>query len=188
METLEAVDQGALHPFRHLADVALLRPILIGLHFLGDPYVLLVLLFLAVVGLMMANDRKAAILLAVTVFAALGLALGLKRVVNRERPGLAWSHKFLVEPESKSFPSAHALGSTALYGGLGLMLMRRTGKSWPMIFGGVLAFLAGFDRMLIGHNYLSDVLAGWAAGALLVMIAGDVDRRMRAKPQVEASS
>ena len=78
---------------------------------------------------------------------------------------------------SNSFPSAHALGATAIYASLGALLRRRLKRRWPMLLGILFSFLAGIDRLLVGHNYLSDVLVGWSAGAVLAMICADLDKR-----------
>lgn len=174
---LEGIDQGALYPFRVVAEIAALRPILIGLYYLGHPLVLGGILLLAVVWFIAHKQTRPALLLAVTVLAALGLAYGGKMAVNRARPNLHVRGRVLDEPASPSFPSAHALAGTALYAGLGVLLSRRMSRRWPTVLGITLAFLVGVDRLLVCHNYLSDVLVGWAAGTVLAMICIDLDKR-----------
>ncbi len=177
MDLLEGIDQGALYPFRHIAEIGALRPLLIALYYLGHPFVLLGILFLAVVCWFARKEPRPALLLAVTVLGALGLAHAGKIAVNRTRPNLHIRPPVLEEPTSMSFPSAHALAGTALYAALGLLVARRMSRRWPLVLGIALAFLAGLDRLLVGHNYVSDVLVGWAAGTVLVMLCADLDKR-----------
>jgi len=105
------------------------------------------------------------------VLAFLGaLALGFLGValVPRPWPNPGWH---LLSPlTTNSFPSLHAIGAAAVYGSLGVILARRTGKRWPLIAGPFLALLAGVGQFLVGHNFLTDVFAGWMAGAVLVML------------------
>ena len=89
-------------------------------------------------------------------------------------------------PPSPSFPSGHALESTAVYGGLALTLGRRLRRRCPraVVFalGVALPLLIGFSRVYLSVHYLTDVLAGWAAGLALALLAGWADRRWRARP------
>jgi undecaprenyl-diphosphatase len=177
MDLLEGIDQGALYPFRAVAEIALLRPLLIALYYLGHPIVLLGILVLAVAWFLARKQTRPALLLAVTVLTALGLAYAGKFVVNRQRPNANIRGRVLDDPPSPSFPSAHTLGGTALYVSLGVLVSRRLSRRWPRALGFALAFLAGVDRLLTCHNYLSDVLVGWAAGSALAMLCVDLDRR-----------
>ena len=184
MEWLESLDQGAQHPFRFVGPIGALRPLLIALYYLGHPIGILVVLLLAVAGLQLYRQTRSAIILAVAVLLALVAARGSKIVFDRTRPNVSWTP--IPEPESKSFPSGHALAATALYPLLGVIIRRRTGRRWPAILGVLLAFLAGLQRLLVGHNYVSDVLAGWAAGALILLIAMDLEARGSAKQHAES--
>jgi undecaprenyl-diphosphatase len=177
MDLLEGIDQGALYPFRYVAEIAALRPILIALYYLGHPFVLGGVLLLAVLWLLGRKEARTALLLAVTTLAAFGLAHAGKMAVNRTRPNLHIRGQVLDEPASPSFPSAHTLAGTALYASLGVIVARRLSRRWPRALGIALAFLAGLDRLLTCHNYLSDVLVGWAAGTVLAMICVDLDKR-----------
>src|SRR5438445_3565178 len=105
MELLEGIDQGALYPFRAVAEIAALRPLLIALYYLGHPFVLLGVLLLAIVWFLARKEARPALLLAVTVLAALGLAYAGKLAVNRDRPNMNIRGKVLDEPDSPSFPS-----------------------------------------------------------------------------------
>jgi undecaprenyl-diphosphatase len=186
MEFIEAIDQGAVHPFRHVAAITALRPLLIGMAYLGEMVVLLAVLLLGVYLLQSRRQTRAAWLVALTTGVAALVTYGSKQVVDRAWPNVVWTP--LPVTETKSFPSGHALLATVVYGSLGAVLARRVASRRTAITLRILAvllpFLAGLARLLVGHNYVTDVLAGWAAGVLLVLICVDLDKRgTEVKPQ-----
>jgi membrane protein DedA with SNARE-associated domain/membrane-associated phospholipid phosphatase len=91
----------------------------------------------------------------------------LKGLFARPRPH--FEHPLLVET-SYSFPSGHAMESFVVYGMLAYfaVLALRTWASRVGVVCGaaLLVVLIGFSRMYLGVHYLSDVLAGYAAGAV----------------------
>src|SRR5215208_4409319 len=91
----------------------------------------------------------------------------LKGLFERPRPYL--EHPLLIET-SYSFPSGHAMESFVVYGMLAYFVIL-TLRSWEsrvaVVFGAaLLVVLIGFSRMYLGVHYLSDVLAGYAAGGV----------------------
>jgi membrane protein DedA with SNARE-associated domain/membrane-associated phospholipid phosphatase len=91
----------------------------------------------------------------------------LKGLFARPRPH--FEHPLLVE-SSYSFPSGHAMESFVVYGMLAYFAVLAL-RSWEsrvgVIFGAALLIvLIGFSRMYLGVHYLSDVLAGYAAGGV----------------------
>lgn len=181
MEFIEAIDQGAVHPFRHVVPLTALHPLLIGMAYLGEQIVLLMVLLIGIFLLQMRRATHAAWLVALTVGVAALITYVGKQAVNRDWPNTDWSRKVLLVTETKSFPSGHALLATAVYGALGILLARRMASRRSAIILRVLAFLlpflAGLARLLVGHQYVTDVLAGWAAGTLLVLICVDLDKK-----------
>jgi membrane protein DedA with SNARE-associated domain/membrane-associated phospholipid phosphatase len=112
----------------------------------------------------------------------------LKGVFARPRPHFA--HPLLVET-SYSFPSGHAMESFVVYGMLAYfaVLALRTWESRVgVVFGAaLLVVLIGFSRMYLGVHYLSDVLAGYAAGGvwLSTLITGaETIRRSKKKAKL----
>ncbi len=100
----------------------------------------------------------------------------LKNIFLRPRPDfpLAYSHE-----TGYSFPSGHAMISLAFYGIIAY-LITITHKDLkikiPILIGlFILSVLIGFSRLYLGVHYLTDVLAGWAAGGLwmAICILGD---------------
>jgi membrane protein DedA with SNARE-associated domain/membrane-associated phospholipid phosphatase len=91
----------------------------------------------------------------------------LKGLFARPRPH--FEHPLLVET-SYSFPSGHAMEAFVVYGMLAYFTVLAL-RSWEsrvaVIFGAaLLVVLIGFSRMYLGVHYLSDVLAGYAAGGV----------------------
>jgi membrane protein DedA with SNARE-associated domain/membrane-associated phospholipid phosphatase len=86
-----------------------------------------------------------------------------------ERPRPYFAHPLLVET-SYSFPSGHAMESFVVYGMLAYFTVLAL-RSWKarvaVVFGAaLLVMLIGFSRMYLGVHYLSDVIAGYAAGGV----------------------
>jgi membrane-associated phospholipid phosphatase len=112
--------------------------------------------------------------------ALLALALGggallnllLKLAFGRPRPVLPDP---FVTLESLSFPSGHAMVSTIFYGLAGWLLWRRAAARWQRrlaALGAVGMIIAvGASRVYLGAHYLTDVLAGFAAGAAWLAFA-----------------
>ena len=95
----------------------------------------------------------------------------LKFAFHRSRP--AWDDPILTIG-SFSFPSSHAMTATLLYGFLAAFGVRKA-QAWrwrvaTVLGAGVLVLLIGFSRLYLGVHYLSDVLAGMAAGAAWLVI------------------
>ena len=177
MNMLEAMDQGAVHALRH-ALLPWTRPVFVCLYYLGDPRVVAGLTLFAAGALAGWRRGRQALLLLCAVAIAFGLAYGVKPLVNRQRPNvLDWSP--MLTPPTSSFPSEHTLTATALYGTLALLLRRQTTRPAPRLWlavGGLeLPFLAGLMCLLLGLNYVTDVVAGWAGGASLAFAAAWVD-------------
>jgi membrane-associated phospholipid phosphatase len=96
----------------------------------------------------------------------------LKLIIHRQRP--TGSEGF-VYGQSFSFPSGHAMGSLIGYGMLAYLLI----SLWPtarrrplavVAYALVLTLLIGFSRLYLGVHYLSDVIAGYAAGSLWLAV------------------
>jgi undecaprenyl-diphosphatase len=116
------------------------------------------------------------------------LSNAVKLLVDRPRPPLA---QMLGHFTGSAFPSGHAAQSIAVYGVLAALLAGSgaswTGKvmSWSAAF--VVAGVVGVSRIYLGAHWLTDVLAGWALGALwlfaLVTTLRTRDRLRGSSPQ-----
>jgi len=91
----------------------------------------------------------------------------LKLIFKSPRP--FWvSDKINAGAEHYSFglPSGHAMNSAAVWG----WTAREIKRPWAYWAMGILIFLIGFSRIVLGVHFISDVLLGWLLGALLVLL------------------
>ena len=122
---------------------------------------------------------------------AIGLASAgnqaLKAVIARARPDLLDP---LVDERGFSFPSGHSLLGMVAWGILAVLVMR---SRLPLnVRRGVVAVLAvlilliGLSRVWLGVHYPTDVLAGWTAGAVIVLLYARLTRRVSPEPAAAA--
>ena len=101
------------------------------------------------------------------VFAGCLLQFLLKDIFQRQRP--QFPNPLILET-SWSFPSGHAMASLIGYGLLAYLLW----LAWPrwrhrlivVSATAMLILVIGFSRLYLGAHYFSDVVAGYAAGAV----------------------
>jgi undecaprenyl-diphosphatase len=96
----------------------------------------------------------------------------IKQMVHRTRP--VYGAAYLTD-NSFSFPSGHAVGSII---GIG-MLLYVLGMYWhprhwawvaTLVLGIAAVILVGLSRVYLGVHYPSDVLGGWALGAVWMAV------------------
>ncbi|GMK41491.1 hypothetical protein PCCS19_45480 [Paenibacillus sp. CCS19] len=96
----------------------------------------------------------------------------LKGWVDRPRPAGAWG----IEVDGSSFPSGNAMLAMAVYGTItaSFVLYALAGRAakWIASTVGIIGIACvGFSRLFFGVHYLSDIAAGYAAGALVMLPA-----------------
>ena len=101
-------------------------------------------------------------LLVITSFAAY-IATVLKNIMKIPRPP---AEHWKTEPDSYSFPSGHAYGSTTLWS----YVMIYTRQKFFIILGMVIIVLVALSRVYLGVHYPSDVYVGVALGILTVLL------------------
>ena len=98
-----------------------------------------------------------------------GLNFGLKQLFERPRPNL---FEEIATLHSYSFPSGHAMAAAAIYGMMAVVAARLVPRVGVWI--GVLAFwlavLIGLSRIYLGVHWVTDVLAGYAAGSTILSV------------------
>ena len=141
---------------------------------LGDTAVVLALVALVYWFGRTDNWQQRGLLVAVAV-AALTLTVGLKGVLDVQRPlyaARAAGDPLAFAPESYngfSTPSGHATGAAAVYGGLAALT--DIGKRWQRSLVATLVVAAvAFSRVVLGVHYLGDVVLGVALGLGLVFL------------------
>ena len=89
-----------------------------------------------------------------------------KHGYERIRPDL-WPS---IAPESSfSFPSGHAMQSTALAAALVVLLWPTAARLATLVAASLFAVLVGVSRVYLGVHFPSDILAGWAASVAWVV-------------------
>jgi len=113
------------------------------------------------------RTRLALVLMSVILLGR-GLSEVQKYEIARARPTL---EPHLVIVQTSSFPSGHAASSMIFYLSLALTLTARSGWRWVIAACAVaLSLLIGASRVMLGVHWPSDVVGGWAFGALWVLL------------------
>ena len=72
--------------------------------------------------------------------------------------------KYDVAAQGYSFPSGHSAGAAAVYGSTAIQMR----KKWITALAFILPLLVGISRVVVGAHFPTDVLVGWALGALVI--------------------
>jgi undecaprenyl-diphosphatase len=147
----------------------------------------LTVLTMIVAGYLLVAGKKATALFLIAAVAS-GATLGtlLKLGFERPRPEIV-AH--LVQVNTTSFPSGHAMNSAVVYLTLGALLAR-TEPDWRVrtyIVAVAIALTAviGFSRVYLGVHWPSDVLAGWVVGAIWAVLCSFIARALQARRTIE---
>lgn len=161
--------------------------IMLAVTFLGSGWVVIPLAGL-VAALLIAWRRRwlDALVLVTSAGGAVALAQVLKLLVQRSRPDFVDP---LVPVDGYSFPSGHATTSAAFFVALAVLgtgwVRHWESRAYVLLAALAVVILIGFSRLYLGAHYLTDVLAGFAAGAFWATIcitAGTVLSRARGEP------
>jgi undecaprenyl-diphosphatase len=156
------LDKGILLAIQKL-HAPLLDRIMLGITFLGEPVVLLLICLGLGIGLPYYKRRTEATTLGITAVGAIGLNYLLKVLFGRARPAL-WDR--IIDVGLHSFPSGHAMASMAIYGFIGYILAKRFPQRQKQISASTVVLIAaiGFSRLYLGVHWPTDVAAGYVAG------------------------
>jgi membrane protein DedA with SNARE-associated domain/membrane-associated phospholipid phosphatase len=139
---------------------------------LGSLPVALVLVGLTCVFLVTRREPWRAFVLALALALTWVVVHVTKAAVDRPRPA-----RGLVDADGSSFPSGHAayaLAWVAVAVMLSHVLPSLASRFAFVTVGIVIAVVVGATRLYLRAHYLSDVLAGWAAGAAIFALCGIV--------------
>ncbi len=130
--------------------------------------------------LWLARRRAEAAWLLASILGASAANAVIKLVVDRPRPTVV---DHLANVSNASFPSGHAMISTAILLTVGAMLAetQRTAaaRTYLMAGAGVLSVLIGLSRIYLGVHWPTDVLAGWCFGAVWALVVFAANRALR---------
>jgi undecaprenyl-diphosphatase len=167
-------------PFLHGIRSPLLDAVMNGLTAMGSTIVVLPI-FLATLGALYLKRRYGAMLfLSIALGGSLVIDATMKLIFERPRPKLDYA---AVLPDY-SFPSGHAMNGVAFYVAIALIIWsvfsRRVGLASTVI-AAALAIGIGVSRIYLGFHYLTDVVGGWLAGIVWLLVAGAA---FRARPNI----
>lgn len=141
-----------------------------------------------IIYLVIQHKLRAALLVGLAVVGGMVLSQLLKSLFDRPRPDLV-SHGSYVY--FASFPSGHSMLSAATYLTLGALLARlqkrRRLKLYILALAATITVLVGISRVYLGVHWPTDVLAGWAAGAVWAAFCGLVMWWLQHKGEVETT-
>ena len=104
----------------------------------------------------------------------------IKLIVGRSRP-----EYILVNESMSSFPSGHAMGSTALYGYLiYLVINSNLNNKNKAILSTLLVLLIisiGISRIILGAHYFSDIIGGIIISTLIIIIHLEINIYLKNK-------
>lgn len=137
--------------------------------YLGSPYAFIVISILITLIFWKRKLLKDALWLNITLLAASKLNYYLKNFFARQRPG----GEMFTYAAGFSFPSGHAMISAAFYGFLAYLVLKylpaHTGRK-VAVFLIVLILLIGLSRVYLNVHYMTDVLAGFIGGGVLLAV------------------
>ena len=178
------VTRAAVHQLASPLVTAVMR----GFSFIGSTIALSAGTIFVVYRFAMRKWKREAILFALTMVGAGLLNITLKLAFKRPRPVPFFN---LSPPETYSFPSGHSLTSAVFFGALAAILTARI-KSRRVqtaiwIVSTAMFLLIGLSRIYLGVHYTTDVIAGFAAALIWILVVRFVEmglvRRRRRKIQ-----
>ena len=150
----------------HANSSSALDPFVLFFTHLGGPIVMPLASLAIVIALFTQHQRSRALFFALAMIGELLLNQGAKLLFARPRPDL-WAH--LVEEKAFSFPSGHAMASSAFVTALILLLWYTRWRTLVIFVGALFVVLVCSSRLYLGVHYPSDVLTGALASLAWVV-------------------
>jgi len=167
-------------PFLHSIRTPLLDAIMNGFTALGSTVVVLPIFIVSLAALYLKRRYGAMLFLAIALGGSLLIDFVMKLIFERPRPKLDYA---TVLPDY-SFPSGHAMNGVAFYVSIALILWTVFGRRVGIISTIVAVALAigiGTSRIYLGFHYFTDVVGGWLAGIVWLLVVGAA---FRARPNI----
>jgi undecaprenyl-diphosphatase len=140
-------------------------------NFASRPYQYAVYIFFTVIWIFAERKWREPFVLGVCIFGIRYSNHWLKNFYDRDRPAF---HP-VIEISGYSFPSGHAMISIAFFSMLAFLLVQNYAfirHYKKIVYGltGLFVFLVGFSRVYLGVHYPTDVLSGFFAGGIWLLV------------------
>ncbi|CAM3961060.1 phosphatase PAP2 family protein [Staphylococcus schweitzeri] len=159
-----------VYEFIYASESFITTSIMLGATKVGEVWAMLCISLLLVAYLMLKRHKIEALFFALTMALSGILNPALKNIFDRERPTLLR----LIDITGFSFPSGHAMGSTAYFGS-GIYILNRFGhgNSKGLLIGlcSVMILLISISRVYLGVHYPTDIIAGIIGGVFCIILS-----------------
>jgi undecaprenyl-diphosphatase len=158
-------DIAVLNALRQLSSPTL-DTAMIAITTLGSAVVVIAGVAIATGILAYLHRRRQAVFLLFSAAGTGAINIGFKYLFQRDRPSL-WQQ--IVTENGFSFPSGHAMISSALALSVILICWNTRYRVWAIVGGSVYFLLVGLSRLYLGVHFPSDVLGGWCVSLLWIL-------------------
>lgn len=151
-----------------------------GISFLGSTLFLTLATAAVIIWFASRKWGREAKLMAATMIGASLLNVSLKMAFKRPRPVPFFD---LLPPESYSFPSGHSLTSACFFGAFAAIISARMKSRRARIMVWVVCVITfvviGLSRIYLGVHHTTDVIAGFAAALIWILVVRFVEMTLR---------
>ena len=172
--------RAAIHQFASPALTTAMR----GISFLGSTLFLTIATIAVIIWFALRKWGREAKLMAATMLGASALNVTLKLAFKRARPIPFYD---LLPPESYSFPSGHSLTSACFFGAFAAIIMARmkSRRARTLVWIACIAMflLIGLSRIYLGVHHTTDVIAGFAAALIWILVVRFVEMTLRRRKE-----
>ncbi|PNZ14877.1 phosphatase PAP2 family protein [Staphylococcus simiae] len=159
-----------VYDFIYASESFITTAIMLGSTKVGEVWAMLSLSLTLVAYLMLKKYKIEALFFMLTMALSGILNPVLKNIFDRERPTLLR----LIDISGFSFPSGHAMGSTAYFGSVAYIINRVDhGYSQGLLIGlcALMILLVSVSRVYLGVHYPTDIIAGIIGGAFCIVLS-----------------
>ena len=172
-----AFDEGILQ-WLHAQSSPALESVFFFFTTMGNVEFILPIALLIFGTLLYKKQRRNALLFAFGVGGAALANFILKLIFQRDRPSF-WES--IVIEHGYSFPSGHAMVSSALVLSLIVILWNTRWRIPTIIVGGTIAVMIALSRLYFGVHFPTDIIAGWSVSIIWVTIVTIVAKNIISK-------
>nr|WP_207754616.1 phosphatase PAP2 family protein [Staphylococcus lugdunensis] len=159
-----------VYEFIYASESFITTSILLGATKIGEVWAMLSLSLMLIAYLMLKRCKIEALFFVLVMGLSSILNPVLKNIFDRERPTLLR----LIDITGFSFPSGHAMGSTAFFGSVMFIINRKmSGADKGIIIGlcALMILMVSISRVYLGVHYPTDIVAGIIGGVFCIVLS-----------------